>query len=584
MFKTLWPYLRGYKKELILGPLFKLSEAVIETLLPFLIARLIDLGINAGNRGFIINQTLWMLLLVVFAVIFAFSCQYMSSVCSQGFGTNLRTAIVKKISHASQEDTQHFGQSSLLVRSTLDINQLQLAIAMTIRLVSRAPFLTVGSLIMGLIINTRLALLMLAAIPVAAYALWLIMQATVRVYRVVQLRLDKVTGLIRDNLSGSKVIRAFAREGHERRFFAAKNLDLTRENIRSGKIAALMNPVTSLIFNGVIVLVLWRGGLLVNVGQLTQGEVFAFIGYQTQLVNAMMVVAMLFMQFPKAFTAGKRVAEVLAYEAEEPQAVVADPYETSEALLDVKDLAFTYPGSHVSALEGISFSLKKGETLGVIGATGSGKSTLAALLLHFFRSDRGELHFDGRDIESLDEHELRQRIAYVPQKASLLAGTIRSNLLLGQAARSGNYSDERLWAALRLAQAEDFVAEKEGGLDAVVERGGVNFSGGQKQRLSLARAVLHDFDLLILDDATSGLDYLTDYKFRKALAPLVKEKAVVFISQRVHVVKNAARILVLDDGKQMALGTHRELLKTSELYREIASSQLEREVRNGADL
>lgn len=585
MFKTLWPYLHGYRKQLFWGPLLKFLEAIIETLLPFLIAQMIDLGINRGNRSFVINQTILMLVLVVLGVIFAFSCQYMSSVCSQGFGTNLRNAMARKIAFASEAEMQRFGQSSLLIRSTMDINQLQVAIAMLIRLVSRAPFLTLGSLVMGFVINARLALLMLAAVPVAGLALWLIMQATIRIYQLVQQRLDKVTALIKDNLAGSKVIRAFAKEEHERAFFAERNATLAKDSIKSGKVAALMNPVTALIFNTVIIFVLWRGGLLVEAGHLQQGEVVAFISYQTQLVHAMMVIAMLFTQFPKAFASGKRVAAVLADEqksTETAKPMTQSATETS-TILAAEQLSFTYPGSQATALEGIHFNLRKGETLGVIGPTGSGKSTLAALILHFYDAQEGRLLFNGMDLRDLPLAELRKRIAYVPQKSALLAGTVRSNLLLGQEMKADAAEDERLWEALRIAQADSFVAEKEGGLDALVERGGANFSGGQKQRLSLARALLKDFDLLILDDATSALDFLTEYRFRKALAARVAGKSLLFISQRVHVVKNAQQILVLDDGKQAALGSHEQLMQSSELYREIASSQLEKEAEHGSD-
>lgn len=594
MWKTLWPYLRPYKKELLLGPGSKLAEAVIETLLPLLIARMIDLGIARGDRVFILREALLMLVLIVVGAGFALVCQYMSSVCSQGFGTALRRALFGKITRYSQAQMSAYGGATLLNRATADVNQLQLGTAMVIRILSRAPFLCLGSLIAAFRLHPRLALILLAATPLAALLLALIMQATIRLFRQLQARLDKLIALLRDNLSGARVVRAYAREGSEEALFARKNADYTATAVRAAQVQALMSPVTALIFNACILLVLRRGADYYLLGELTRGELVAFVSYLTQLIMAMMVAATMCMQLARALASGRRVAQLLNEPAGEgadapPEARpdergrAAAGTETPPAarrgtreapLLGLEVPAFSYPGSPNPALEGVAFSLRRGESLGVIGATGSGKTTLASLILAYYRPAQGGVLLDGLPVGAGRVRELRARCAYVPQKAALFTGTLRDNLLLGRAAEAGKIADEVLWEALRVAQAEDFVRAREGGLDAAVSRGGENFSGGQRQRLCIARALLRDFDLLILDDATSALDYLTELRFREALLPRLADKALIFISQRVHVVKEATRILLLDEGRQIGLAAHEALLAVP-LYREIAHSQLE---------
>lgn len=594
MYRALWPYLKPYRRQLFWGPLFKLSEAVIELTIPYFLACMIDFGVRPQNPYMIRRYGLIMFLAVCVGVLAACACQYMASVCSQGFSTVLRRELFHRMRDFSQTELDHFGIPSLTNRLTADVVQLQTAVAMFMRLVSRAPFLCMGSLVAAFLINARLALVMLAAVLLASVLLYVLMRAAIRCYNLTQERLDIFSSRLRDRLSGLRVIRAFNRSAHEQAAGEAANAAYTQALVRGGLIGALMNPATSLLFNAAIVLVLLKGGILVDQGGMRQGELVAFVSYLNQIVIAMMVLANLAVLFPRAYSSARRVAEILSLKPVSrdgekmaanapPEAAAAGemgPPAASWPLLRVEGLRFTYPNSPLPTLDGLTLSLRRGERLGVIGSTGSGKSTFAALLTGRYAPTEGEIDWEGRALAACPTAYIRERVALVSQEARLLSGTLRTNLLLGldpaRRAEAEADGDARIWRALETAQAADFVREK-GGLDSLVRRGGRNFSGGQRQRLTIARALLRPFDLLILDDETAALDYRTAARLRRAIEPYLEGKALIRISQRVHSLRDADQILVLDDGRVAGLGKHEHLLAACPVYQEICRSQLETE-------
>lgn len=593
--RKLFPYLKTYRLQIGLGPFFKLIEAIIELILPLLMAVIIDRGINGNDPNTIWRYGSFMLILVVLAVIVSFSCQYMASVASQGVGTRLREALFSRVNRMSQTELQHYGTASLINRVNGDVNQIQVLVAMTIRLLSRSPVLAIGGVIMSFYINWRLAFILLLVVPVAGILLFLIMRASTNYMKRALVQSDKVTELFTDNIAGARVIRAFAREEHERGYFAKKADQLTQSWIVANAISALMNPLTNLLFNGVIVFIIWQSGPMVNTGSMTQGEVLALVNYLSQIVAALMVWANLASLFPRAFAAGDRISKLLD-EVKEPEVIEEELSKGTIAnvdakldlpLLSVKNLNFTYPETRTAALEGLNFQIRPGEELGVIGATGSGKSTLAKLLSGMYPVEQNQFKFLSVDRQDWSLKAYRQQVSFVPQYAVLFKGTIRSNLYFGMNEKEQNvfsnqedaFSDplleEQMWQALEAAQAADFVREMDGGLDARVERGGLNLSGGQRQRLSIARALMRPAKLYIFDDSSSALDYLTDANMRKAVKRFTEKSgaAVIRISNRVYQLIHADSILVLDNGKQVALGAHEELLETSAIYKEIALSQ-----------
>ncbi|HHX37439.1 MAG TPA: ABC transporter ATP-binding protein [Clostridiaceae bacterium] len=583
--KIMAPYFKKIRLYLSLGPIFKLTEAIIELCLPLLMARMIDEGVGAGNSAVIRHYGIWMLVLVIVAVLFSFSCQYMASLASQGFGTEVRNGVFHRIMTLSTEQLDEFGSGSLTNRLTVDINQMQVGVAMTIRLLSRAPFLCIGGLLLALSINWKLSLVLLATIPLVVIILRFVMLATVRTYHVVQSGLDKLAQLIQDNLSGVRVIRAFDRGDRERAIFNEKNLAWQTIIEKAGRIAALINPLSVLIFNFGVVAVLHLGGKAIQVGTLTQGELIALINYFNQIVMALIVVANLALTFTRSFTALDRVVELLKLPDESKAAdsiMGADQEMRHKARillaeqpptdLVFEQLGYTYPGSSEPALREISFRLKPCESLGIIGGTGSGKSTLARLIAGYSDPTEGHITWSGQDISTLQSQTGFRFVQLIFQKAQLFTGTVRSNLAMA----NPEATETEMREALEIAQAASFVRSHMEGLDQTVERGGMNFSGGQRQRLAIARSLLVCPHYLIMDDCSSGLDYATDAALYRALERWKDPRlSLLIISQRVYSVVRADRILVLDNGRMVGLGKHEELLENCELYREIVASQQE---------
>ncbi len=582
---SLYHYLKPYKKSLILGPLFKLFEAAVELLLPFFLARLIDEGLRRGEAGPVWTYIGLMLLLVCAGAGAAFACQYMASVCSQAFARALREAGLKKVMEAEQVALERLGQGSILNRLTADINQIALALAMAIRLLSRAPFLCIGSLVCAFVLYPPYAWYMLWAVLLTSALLFGLMWLCVRHYRRSQTALDRLVWRVRDNLSGLFTLRAFSREEAERQNWTQENQCYSQESRRAGNYTALMNPFSTLIFNLLIALLVYLAPGALRLGDLSQGQLIAFINYLNQIVLAMMVVANLVILYPRAYTAQLRLKEVLALESEagaqrlrrnsEPGGRKRCQEEPGRPapLLRVAGLSYRYPGAQAPALEDLDFCLAEGESLGLIGSTGAGKSTLLRLIQGLDFPERGAIYWRGQTLCSMDLSQLRQSQAVVPQQSQLLAGSLRENLCLGLPADKLP-SESELWSALEAAQAADFVRDR-GGLDQPVETGGANYSGGQRQRLAVARALLRPAELYLLDSASSALDYRTEKKLMQGLAQRLEGKALICISQRVHCVRGLGRILVLDQGRPVGLGSHQELLSSCQIYRELAASQME---------
>lgn len=575
--KKLLIYLKKYQKELVLGPLFKLVEAIFELIVPLIMAAIIDQGIKGHDLPLILHYGLLLVLLAVVGLASSLICQYFAALASQGFGTDLRNAMFAHIQSLSYFEVDQIGTPSLITRCNNDINQLQLAVAMMIRLALRAPFLVLGSCIMAMRIDWQLALVFLIAAPLIAIVLYLIMSRSIPYYRSIQSKLDRLSLLTRENLDGVRVIRATSNQEHEQQRFTLAVEELFDTSIKAGKIQSNLNPLTYLIVNFSILAIIYYGSHRVYGGSLTQGEIIAFVSYMTQMLLALNVVANLVVIFTKAGASANRVSEVLSLSSSiqfnDHQPLAKD----SEAAVMMKHVSFHYPNSEENILEDISFTLKPGEVLGIIGGTGAGKSTLIHLINRFYDISEGELTLYGRDPKSISEDELRGLIGLVPQKNILFTGTIRENMCWGKP----DADDEEIWEALRDAQAADFVMQQKSGLDTLVNQGGRNFSGGQRQRLAIARALVKKPALLILDDSSSALDYATDAKLQKALKLKGKKRSLILISQRANSLRYADQILVLDDGKMAGLGTHEELLKSSPVYVEICASQLsEKEMNN----
>ncbi|MBM1152247.1 ABC transporter ATP-binding protein [Enterococcus durans] len=564
-------YAKDYRKQIILGPVFKFFEAVFELILPLLMASLIDNGLKMNDRGMIIKMGVWMIAMSVIGLVCAIICQYYASVASQGFGTELRNQLIKKINSFSHSELNHFGTDTLITRMTNDINQLQLALAMVIRLLIRAPFLSIGSVVMAFVIDWEVGLFFLALLPIFSVILYFIIKKTVPLYQKVQEKLDRLNATVSQNLSGVRVIRAFSRTATEIDTFNNDTDDLAKNYLRVSNISALLSPATTLIMNVGIICLLTVGGIKVNIGNLQQGQVLALINYMNQMLLALIVVSNLVVIFTRAEASGNRIKEVLATEntivdAAEP----LTPDFHSQNMIQFDHVDFRYTPDSGLALQDITFQLKRKTVLGIIGPTGSGKTTLTQLIPRFYDVSAGAISFDEVDVRSWDLDSLRHQISQVPQTSVLFTGTIRENLQWGKQ----EASDEECWEALRIAQAEDFVRQLPKGLDTKVMENGKNFSGGQKQRLTIARALIAKPELLILDDSLSALDYQTDLNLRKALQTSL-DSTVIIISQRIRSIQEAHTILVMDQGKIVAQGTHEDLLAHSEEYREIVASQEE---------
>ncbi|MBF8808451.1 MAG: ABC transporter ATP-binding protein [Enterococcus lacertideformus] len=564
-------YAKDYRKQIILGPVFKFLEAVFELILPLLMASLIDNGLKMHNQEIIIKMGICMLAMSVIGLICAIICQYYASVASQGFGTELRNQLIKKINSFSHSELNHFGTDTLITRMTNDINQLQLALAMVIRLLIRAPFLSIGSVVMAFVIDWEIGLFFLALLPIFSIILFFIIKKTIPLYQNVQEKLDRLNETVSQNLSGVRVIRAFSRTKTEIDEFDKDTNELAKNYLRVSNISALLSPATTFIMNIGIISLLTVGGIKVNIGNLQQGEVLALINYMNQMLLALIVVSNLVVIFTRAEASGKRIKEVLATDTtitDSENALM--PNFHSENIVQFNHVDFRYTEKSGLSLQDITFSLKRNTILGIIGPTGSGKTTLTQLIPRFYDVSKGAVTFDDVDVRSWKLDPLRNQIAQVPQTAVLFTGTIRENLQWGKE----NATDEECWEALRIAQAEEFVRQLPKSLETKVMENGKNFSGGQKQRLTIARAFIAKPELLILDDSLSALDYQTDLNLRNALQTSLNS-TVIIISQRIRSIQTAHSILVMDQGHIVAQGQHEELLKGSAAYREIVASQEE---------
>lgn len=564
-------FLKDYRKQVIIGPIFKWMEAVLELIVPLVMAKIIDVGVKNADKGYVFRMGGLLLLIAAVSLGCALVCQYSASIASQGVGTNLRREMFDRINRFSHAELDRFGTHSLITRLTNDVNQLQVAVAMLIRLVVRAPFLAIGAVVMAFTIDVKLSLIFLVIFPLIVGVLYFVMNRSIPFFRVMQKKLDKISLITRENLEGARVIRAFSKQDAELSRFTSASDDLANTSVRVGRLSALLNPLTYVIMNLGIVAILWFGGFRVDSGRLTQGEMIAFVNYMTQILQALIVVANLVVIFTKASASASRINEVLETEPSVSDAVSGEVAPLAdEAALEFDRVAFAYAGAEEPSLSGITVKLRPGETLGVIGGTGSGKSTFVSLIPRFYDATSGEVKVFGRDVKEYPLAELRRLVGTVPQKAAVVSGTIRENLRWAKP----DATDEELWAALKTAQAESFVEALPQKLETRVEQGGKNFSGGQKQRLTIARALVGKPSILILDDSASALDFATDAALRKALRTETKGMTVIMVSQRASTIRYADQILVLDDGGMAGLGTHEELFENCPVYREICLSQL----------
>ena len=605
MFKLLKRFGGSYRANLVLGPLCKLIEVVFDLFTPIIVAYMIDAGVGTHSVQPVLAGGGILLAMAAVAILFALACQKMASRASQGMGTSIRHSLYEHINALSHADLDRFGTPSLTTRITNDVNQVQLAIALGIRQLMRWPFLAVGSLVAALAIDVRLGLIFVVSMAVVGGLFWFVMKACIPYYRSMQAKLDRIALIVREGLSGVRVVRAFVREGHERRRLADAAQDQAATAIAVGRLSSVLNPVTFLVMYLAVCAILWAGGIQVNIGELTQGQVVAFVSYMTQALLSIVYVANLVVVFTKASASAARVNEVLACqpsvtdEGAEPVelwgsawlpgvaeradgAGLPDAAEQAGAskrvpTLALRNVSFAYPGAAADAVHDATLTLMSGQTLGVIGGTGSGKSTLVSLIPRLYDATEGAVEVLGRDVRAWQLKQLRQVVGMVPQQAMLVSGTIRSNLIW----RDAGATDDDLWRALELAQASEFVRTLADGLNAPVEAGGKNFSGGQRQRLTIARALVGAPKLLILDDSASALDYKTDAALRVALASYGRDAAasgglppaVVVVSQRVASVRAADLICVMRRGNVVGLGTHDELVRTCAIYQEICASQ-----------
>lgn len=572
--KRLMMYLKDYKKESILAPLFKLLEAFFELMVPLVMANIIDYGISNRNMGYIGKMGLLLLLLGVVGLASSITAQFFAAKAAVGVSTKLRQALFDHIEDLSFTDIDKAGTSTMITRMTSDVNQVQSGINMTLRLFLRSPIIVFGAMIMAFTIDVKCALIFVVAIPLLSIVVFGIILSTIPMYKKVQSRLDQVLGITRENLTGVRVIRAFHQEAKEEERFRENNEALSAMQIFVGKISACMNPVTYVIVNGAIIALIYTGAVQVNIGNLSQGEVVAIINYMNQILVELVKLANLIVTMTKALACAERVASVFdigadaAYVGAQNQKL-ADKVDKSAPFLDFKHVSLTYQGAGAPTLQDMNFTVNRGDTVGIIGGTGSGKTSLVNLIPGFYPATEGEILLEGRDIKTMSDEELRGRIGVVPQKAVLFKGTIRSNLQWGKP----DATEEEMWKALELAQASEVVEGKDGKLDATVAQNGKNFSGGQRQRLTIARALVREPEILILDDSASALDYATDAKLRAALRTLEDKTTTFIVSQRASTIRHADKIIVLDDGEIAGVGTHDELLKDCTVYQEIYYSQ-----------
>lgn len=573
-------YLKYFKKEVIIGPFFKLLEAVFELIVPMVMASIIDIGISNKDKIYVLQRGGLILLLGFMGLVFALICQYCAARASQGFGTMVRNDLYAHINSLSHAEIDLLGTDTLITVLTNDINQMQVAVAMLIRLVIRAPFLIIGAVVMAMILDLKLSVIFLIVAPLVSAVLYLIMKLSVPYYKVRQKMLDKVSQITRENLSGARVIRAFSKQEHEIERFSKANNEVAEIAINVGKISAFLNPATFAILNIAILAILWFGGIRVDTGSLTQGEVIAFINYMTQISLALVVFANLVVIFTKAAASANRINKVFETASTLPDKNgnmrdentdnSMDLDKTDKPLISIDNVSFAYPGSDKYALEDINLDIYEGEVIGIIGGTGSGKSTLINLLPRFYDVSAGEIRIKGIPVKDFSLNKLRGLFGIVPQKAVLFSGSIADNLRFYKE----DATTEEIKRAIEIAQAKDFVEKLPKGYDTKINQGGMNLSGGQRQRITIARALVKDPKILILDDSFSALDYATDARLRAALREYCKKTTVLIVSQRANTIKNSDKIIVLDDGRIAGIGKHEELYESCHVYREICDSQL----------
>lgn len=589
-------YLRNYKKESIIGPLFKMLEAFFELLVPLVVADMIDNGIAKGDKAHIYRAAFIMVLLGVVGLVCSLIAQFFAAKASVGFGTELRDDLFAHMNRLSYAELDKAGTSTLVTRITSDMNQVQSGVNMVLRLFLRSPFIVIGALAAAFLVNVKVALIFVIAAPILAIIIYGIMVLTIPMYSKAQKALDTISLATREGLNGARVIRAFGRQEDETKEFTKDCNRLLKLQKRVGRVSAAMNPLTYVVVNLAIAAIIMQGGKQVDAGVLTQGEVIALVNYMTQILNALVALQVLIVSFTKAMASAKRVNEVLDLQptvldkegvvkaadacgetkAKEAYGNSADKQTAGGAdapAVAFSDVSFTYPGAKEEALTGLTFTVKRGQTVGIIGGTGSGKSTLVNLLPRFYDVTKGAVLINGVDVRDYPQRELRGKIGVVPQRAVLFSGTIRDNMKWGKE----DATDEEIDEALLIAQAKEFVDAKEGRLDYKLNQGGKNLSGGQRQRLTIARALVRKPEILILDDSASALDFATDAALRRALSERTKDMTVFLVSQRTATIQNADRIIVLEDGEVAGIGTHNELLETCEVYKEICQSQLSAE-------
>ena len=574
--KKLLCYLKEYKKESVLGPLFKLLEATLELFVPLVVAAIIDTGIGNQDRGYVVKMCLVLVLLGLIGLAFSVTAQYFAAKAAVGFVTTIRHVLfghIQKLSYA-ELDTQ--GTSTLITRMTSDMNQVQNGVNLTLRLLLRSPFVVIGAMVMAFTIDVKAALVFVVGIPALAVVVFGVMLACIPLYRKVQNRLDKVLGLTRENLTGVRVLRAFCKEEEQEAEFQKQNQTLTDTQKFVGRISALLNPLTYVIINVAIIALIWIGAIRVDMGIITQGAVVALYNYMSQILTELIKLANLIINITKSVACGNRIQSVLEVESsvKDGAATVSGDGEAGKSAYSVvfEHAGIRYPDAAQEAVSDITLNVHPGETIGIIGGTGSGKSSMVNLIPRFYDCSSGAVYVDGRNVCTYGLTELRDKIGVVPQKSVLFAGTIRSNMQWGKP----DATDEEIFAALEIAQAKDVVSKKEKGLDTEVEQGGKNFSGGQRQRLTIARALVKQPEILILDDSSSALDFATDAALRMAIGSMKHKPTLFIVSQRTSAIQYADKIVVLDDGSVVGIGTHEELMDTCEVYREIYDSQYKR--------
>ncbi len=592
-------FLKSYVKECILAPLFKMLEASFELIIPLVVSAIIDVGIADGDGGYIARMCLVMVALGLLGLISSVTAQYFAAKAAAGFGTKVRHALFAHIQSFSFSEIDKAGTATLITRMTSDVNQAQSGVNMVLRLFLRSPFIVLGAMVMAFTIDGKAALIFAVAIPSLSLVVFGVMAVSIPLYRKVQERLDNVLGITRENLTGARVIRAFHKEEAEKGRFEEALESLTSMQTHVGKISAFLNPVTYVIINAATLVLLYTGAVQVDTGNLTQGEVVALVNYMSQILVELIKLANLIVTITKAVACGNRVAVILEMESTMPAEVFQQPGSMSDAqkgevslaggsspglggtarqsekniMVRFSNVGLTYQGAGAESLSDVDFSVNRGETVGVIGGTGSGKTSLVHLIPRFYDATRGEVLIEGKNVKDYSQEELRQKVGIVMQKAVLFKGTIRENLCWGKA----DATDEEIYQALETAQAREVVEGKDGKLDAFVEQGGKNFSGGQKQRLTIARALVRKPQILILDDSASALDYATDARLRKAIRQMGEKPTVFIVSQRTSSIQHADKIIVLDDGKVAGMGSHEQLLESCEVYREIYESQYKKQ-------